>query len=55
MSDKLIANLCAQLDASPTSHHVAKFVAKELIAAGFTDCSNSKNIQTKNTIEEMNN
>ena len=49
MSDKLIANLCAQLDASPTSHHVAKFVAKELIAAGFTDCSNSKNIQSKNT------
>ena len=49
MSDKLIANLCAQLDASPTSHHVAKFVAKQLIAAGFTDCSNSKNIQSKNT------
>ena len=40
MSDSApIATLLAQLDASPTAHHVVNWWRKQLIEAGFLDCS----------------
>ena len=40
MSDSApIATLLAQLDASPTAHHVVNWWRKKLIEAGFLDCS----------------
>ncbi len=40
MSDSAaIASLLAQLDASPTAHHVVDWWSKRLLEAGFSDCS----------------
>lgn len=39
MTTKLLDELCEQLDSSPTSHHLVDFIAKQLIAAKFIDCS----------------
>ena len=37
----LISQVRNQLDASPTSRHLVEFVAKQLSAAGFTDCTDT--------------
>ena len=45
MSDSApIATLLAQLDASPTAHHVVEWWRKRLIDAGFLDCSLNDNL-----------
>ena len=49
MNNKLISGLCRQLDASPTSRHVIEYLAKQLLNNGFTDCTNHKEIQSKNS------
>ena len=49
MNNKLISGLCRQLDASPTSRHVVEYLAKQLLNNGFTDCTNHKEIQSKNS------
>lgn len=49
MNNKLILGLCRQLDASPTSRHVVEYLAKQLLMNGFSDCTNQKEIQSKNS------
>jgi len=42
-----LANLQAQLDASPTAHHVVEWWRSRLIEAGFSDCSSPESSSEK--------
>ena len=42
MTSQLISGLCGQLDASPTSFHLVDFIAKQLTAEKFLDCTDQK-------------
>ena len=39
MTNFLVAQVCNQLDASPTPRHLVEFTAAQLVAAGFVDCN----------------